>query len=80
MRFGQVCKMTLRPRRWTSDPSIITMRCLVGECESCTRSYVGKGKTDALVQGQDLWMNQFSLCFNTKEDELLDYGKYEEST
>lgn len=78
MRFGQVCKMTLRPLRWTSNPRIVTKRCLVGECETCNRRYVGKGHTNGLYQGQDLWANEYSLCFNTLEDELLDYGTYED--
>lgn len=78
--YGQVCKMTLRPRRWLSDREIITQRCLIGECETCPRTYVGKGKTDVLVQGQDLWENRYCLCNTVKEEKLLDYGKYEEKS
>jgi hypothetical protein len=74
-RFREVCKMTLVPLQWVGS-DIKTERCLIGECKTCTRSYVGKG-WNGLFHGQDMWANQYSLCNNATVDELLDYGKYE---
>jgi len=68
-KYKDVCKMTLKPLQWVSDPKIVTERCIHGECKDCTKSYVGKGKTNALYQGQDLWPN-----VPMKESELAVYG------
>lgn len=77
-RYREVCKVTLRPRRWVSDPSVVTQQCGFGACEDCTRTYAGKGNTNDLYRhDREMWANQYSICNTAREGELLDYGKYE---
>lgn len=78
MRFGQVCKMTRKPRRWGYPHChVVTIHCLHGECMACNAPYIVR--PSKLYPGvvEEMWANEYSLCFNTTEDELLDYGTYE---
>jgi len=76
VRYRKVCYMTLKPRRGLENPDVVAKQCLVGECETCTRRYIGKG-WNGMFHGQDMWANEYSICFTATIEELLDYGKYE---
>jgi len=70
-RYREVCKTTLKPRRWLNSP-IVTQQCLIGACEDCHRSYYGKGWR-GLFYNQDMWANEYSLCNNVDIDDLVVY-------
>ena len=72
-RFRETCKVTHRPRRWVKHQKIVTFQCIYGECLNCNRDFVGTERLNKMHYS-DLWSNEYSICQNANESELLTYA------